>query len=78
MGQFKRSKTSLINALIGYELLPVAVVPLTSIATNLTYGENLKISVLIIANVWKYLKNYLVIILQKRVSKKYKSCFGSL
>lgn len=45
MGQFKRGKTSLINALIGNDLLPVAVVPLTSIATILTYGENLKITV---------------------------------
>lgn len=45
MGQFKRGKTSLINALIGCDLLPVAVVPLTSIATILTYGEILKITV---------------------------------
>lgn len=37
-GQFKRGKTSLVNALIGAELLPVAVVPLTSIITTLTYG----------------------------------------
>jgi len=45
MGEFKRGKTSLINALIGCDLLPVAVVPLTSIATILTYGEILKITV---------------------------------
>jgi septin family protein len=31
VGQFKRGKTSLINALLGEEILPVAVVPLTSI-----------------------------------------------
>ena len=37
-GQFKRGKTSLINALIGAELLPVAVVPLTSVITVLSYG----------------------------------------
>lgn len=37
-GQFKRGKTSLVNALIGAELLPVAVVPLTSIVTALSYG----------------------------------------
>lgn len=30
VGQFKRGKTSLINALLGAEILPVAVVPLTS------------------------------------------------
>lgn len=45
MGQFKRGKTSLINALVGCDFLPVAVVPLTSIATILTYGEKLKITV---------------------------------
>ncbi len=37
-GQFKRGKTSLINALIGTALLPVAVVPLTSVITVLTWG----------------------------------------
>lgn len=46
VGQFKRGKTCLINALLGVELLPVAVVPLTSIVTILTYGESLEISVI--------------------------------
>ena len=45
LGQFKRGKTSLINALLAAELLPTAVVPLTSIATILTYGEAFKINV---------------------------------
>jgi len=45
LGQFKRGKTSLINALLGAEILPVAVVPLTSIATILKYGEVLRIKV---------------------------------
>ncbi|MEW6676217.1 MAG: dynamin family protein, partial [Nitrospirota bacterium] len=45
LGQFKRGKTSLINALLGAEILPVAVVPLTSIATILKYGEALRIKV---------------------------------
>jgi GTPase SAR1 family protein len=39
LGQFKRGKTTLINALLGEELLPTAVVPLTSIATIIEYGE---------------------------------------
>jgi ribosome biogenesis GTPase A len=39
VGEFKRGKTSLINALIGSELLPTAVVPLTAIVTELVYGE---------------------------------------
>lgn len=45
VGQFKRGKTSLINALIGEELLPVGVVPLTSIVTALSYGERLSLFV---------------------------------
>ncbi|NWF52502.1 MAG: dynamin family protein [Nitrospirae bacterium] len=45
LGQFKRGKTTLINALLGSEILPTAVIPLTSIATILKYGEELKINV---------------------------------
>jgi len=45
VGQFKRGKTSLINALLGAEILPVAVVPLTSIVTIITWGEALRIKV---------------------------------
>jgi ribosome biogenesis GTPase A len=45
LGQFKRGKTSLINALLGAEILPTAVIPLTSIATILKYGETLHIKV---------------------------------
>jgi small GTP-binding protein len=39
LGQFKRGKTTLINSLLGVEVLPVAVAPLTSIITILSYGE---------------------------------------
>ncbi len=46
LGQFKRGKTTLINALLGRRLLPTAVVPLTSIITMIKYGNNLKIEVL--------------------------------
>ncbi|MGQ9569569.1 MAG: dynamin family protein [Thermodesulfovibrionales bacterium] len=45
LGQFKRGKTTLINALLGSEILPTAIVPLTSIATILKYGDQLKIKV---------------------------------
>ncbi len=45
VGQFKRGKTCLINALMGVDLLPTGVVPLTSIVTVLTYGEALHIQV---------------------------------
>lgn len=39
VGQFKRGKSSLINAMLGQNLLPVGVVPLTSIVTVLRYGD---------------------------------------
>jgi GTPase SAR1 family protein len=45
VGQFKRGKTSLINALLGADVLPVGVVPLTSIVTIMTWGEALGIKV---------------------------------
>lgn len=45
VGQFKRGKTCLINALLGTDLLPVSVVPLTSIVTVLIYGEKLGVKV---------------------------------
>jgi GTPase SAR1 family protein len=45
VGQFKRGKTCLINALMGVDLLPTGVIPLTSIVTVLTYGETLDIRV---------------------------------
>ncbi len=38
VGQYKRGKTTFINALLGADLLPTAVVPLTSIATRIFYA----------------------------------------
>jgi len=53
VGQFKRGKTTFINALLGKELLPVAIIPLTSIITVLNYGEDLRITVFFENNVRK-------------------------
>ena len=39
MGQFKRGKSTFINALIGAKILPTSIVPLTSIVTILRYGQ---------------------------------------
>lgn len=39
VGEFKRGKSTVINALLGSELLPMGVVPLTSVVTILQYGE---------------------------------------
>ncbi len=39
LGQFKRGKSTLINALLGEPLLPTSVVPLTAIPTMIEFGE---------------------------------------
>lgn len=38
-GEFKRGKSTVINALLGVDLLPTGVVPLTSVVTRLQYRE---------------------------------------
>ena len=43
VGQFKRGKTTFINALLGEDILPTAIIPLTSIITILRYGDKLRI-----------------------------------
>ena len=45
LGAFKRGKSTLINALLGKPVLPTAIVPLTSVVTILSYGEQLGIEV---------------------------------
>ena len=45
VGQFKRGKSTLVNALVGDDILPTAVVPLTSIVTVLRHGTEEKITV---------------------------------
>ncbi|WP_448509956.1 dynamin family protein [Immundisolibacter sp.] len=39
-GEFKRGKSTVINALLGANLLPTGVVPLTSVVTLMQYGEH--------------------------------------
>jgi ribosome biogenesis GTPase A len=39
LGQFKRGKSTILNALLGEPLLPTGVVPLTSIPTFLSFGK---------------------------------------
>ena len=45
LGQFKRGKSTLLNALIGEELLPSAVVPLTSVPTFLSWGPERQVKI---------------------------------
>jgi len=46
LGQFKRGKSTFLNALLGAELLPTAVIPLTAIPTFLLWGPEPRVSVL--------------------------------
>ena len=38
LGEYKRGKTTLINALLGEAVLPMAIVPLTSVVTEVQHG----------------------------------------
>jgi GTP-binding protein EngB required for normal cell division len=42
VGQFKRGKSTLLNALVGHPLLPAGVVPVTTAVTVLRYGPALQ------------------------------------
>lgn len=45
LGQFKRGKTTFLNALLGDDVLPTGVVPLTSIVTLIEYAEQMQITI---------------------------------
>ena len=45
LGQFKRGKSTLVNAILGEPLLPTAVLPLTSIITIIRHGDKTGITV---------------------------------
>lgn len=46
LGQFKRGKSTLLNALLGESFLPTGVVPLTAIPTLIEYGPECTVRVL--------------------------------
>ncbi len=39
VGQFKRGKSTLINALVGDDILPIGVIPVTAVVTVVRYGQ---------------------------------------
>ncbi len=39
LGEFKRGKSTFINALLGRELLPTGVLPLTAVSTEVAFGD---------------------------------------
>jgi GTP-binding protein EngB required for normal cell division len=42
LGLFKRGKSTLINALLGQQIVPTGVIPVTSVITRIRYGADLK------------------------------------
>jgi GTPase SAR1 family protein len=39
VGEFKRGKSTLVNALLGEDILPTGVLPLTAVSTELSFGD---------------------------------------
>ena len=52
VGQFKRGKSTLLNALVGHRVLPEGVVPVTSALTVLRYGIELGARVTLRGQAW--------------------------
>jgi GTPase Era involved in 16S rRNA processing len=46
IGQFKRGKSSFINAILGKEILPTSIIPLTSVITFVKYSNSIYCKVL--------------------------------
>jgi GTP-binding protein EngB required for normal cell division/polyhydroxyalkanoate synthesis regulator phasin len=53
IGQFKRGKSSVLNALVGESVLPTGVVPVTAIPTIVRYGSRVAARVRFEAGEWK-------------------------
>jgi len=53
VGQFKRGKSTLLNALVGHTVLPVGIVPVTAVVTVVRYGERLYARVRFAAGGWQ-------------------------
>ncbi|MGB8885928.1 MAG: dynamin family protein [Candidatus Korobacteraceae bacterium] len=55
VGQFKRGKSTLLDALVGEQILPTGVVPVTTVPTVLRYGAQ-KTARVLIDNKWKTIR----------------------
>ena len=53
VGQFKRGKSTLLNALVGESVLPVGVVPVTAVVTVVRHGERRSARVRFAAGGWQ-------------------------
>jgi hypothetical protein len=53
VGQFKRGKSTLLNALVGRAILPVGVLPVTSVPTVLRFGDRIHARVRFRGGAWR-------------------------
>ncbi len=53
VGQFKRGKSTLLNALVGYEVVPTGYVPVTAVPTVIRFGEELNARVRMRNGSWR-------------------------
>jgi GTP-binding protein EngB required for normal cell division len=53
IGQFKRGKSTLINALIGEPILPVGFIPVTAVPTVIRYGAHKKVRIQFRDGAWQ-------------------------
>jgi GTP-binding protein EngB required for normal cell division len=52
VGQFKRGKSTLLNALVGYEVVPTGFVPVTAVPTVIRFGDKLHARVRMREGTW--------------------------
>ena len=53
VGQFKRGKSTLLNALVGYEVVPTGFIPVTAVPTVIRFGDKLQARVRMRNGLWR-------------------------
>src|ERR1019366_1687840 len=53
IGQFKRGKSTLLNALVGHEVAPTGFVPVTAVPTVIRFGDELRARVRMCDGSWR-------------------------
>ncbi len=53
IGQFKRGKSTLLNALVGFEVVPTGYVPVTAVPTVIRFGDKLRARVRMRDGAWR-------------------------
>jgi len=53
VGQFKRGKSTLLNALVGYEVVPTGFIPVTAVPTVIRFGEARRARVRMRDGMWR-------------------------